>query len=651
MPRTAAGTSARPSAAPAAPPGSVVTRAVVRAVALVSLAAVLGTAWATSTPGAASAQTEPISETITITGRGWGHGRGLGQWGALGYATGRSGGPLQYRAILDHFYGGTTAGSLGNPLGAVTLLGQRGQPLRVERAGGVAVEGQDFTAGAVRAVLRPDGAYDVSTADSCLGTWSEPVVVPSPVRLRAPGTTGGADDVLRLCHDDGATTGYRGELVAMSRTFDGQEVGLAQTVNLVRLDDLLRSVLPGQLPPSWGDLDGGRGFHALLAQAVASRGYLGYGDGRWFDLHSGLGATFSTCDTVRCARYAGAGIEDLRTDDAVRLTSGEVRLRDGAMVRTDFHVSSGGWTAGGAFPAVRDVGDDLKANTDRSWTKLLDRRQIEARYGLGELQAIEVLERNGLGDDGGRVTAMRLVGTSATVEVSGNTFRLHWNLRSDWFQITGVAPRAPVVPREITDACPDAEVPRGAFTDVDPDSVHALAVDCVAWWEVAEGRTATAFAPRETVTRGQMASFVHRLVVAAGGDLPDDPVDRFMDDEGSEHEAAINALAAVDVVRGTSATTYVPQEPVQRAQAASMVARALLHLGFEPTGPELDAFADDEGLVHEPSANLLAAEGILTGMGPGRLAPFEPTRRDQTASLLARTLDLLVDDGTIKRTP
>src|SRR3546814_7603765 len=209
----------------------------------------------------AGAQDEPISETITVTGRGWGHGRGFGHWGPYGYATGRSGGPWTYLTILDHCYRDTALSSIANPLAAVTLLEQRGRPLMVGRAAGVTIDGLDDPSDpdlldevstAVRVTMRPDGRYEVERSTSCTdGVWSPPVVVNHPVRLRAAGTTGERDDVLRLCHDDGTSTGYRGELVAMSRTFDGRDVGLAQTVNLVRLDDLLRSVLPGQLPPSW----------------------------------------------------------------------------------------------------------------------------------------------------------------------------------------------------------------------------------------------------------------------------------------------------------------------------------------------------------------------------------------------------------------
>ena len=99
----------------------------------------------------ASAQDEPVSETITVTGRGWGHGRGLGQWGAFGYATGRSGGPWDYRTILDHFYGDTEIGDVTNPLAAVTLLG----PARQGAHGGAG--GRAWRSTAWPAPRRPSG--------------------------------------------------------------------------------------------------------------------------------------------------------------------------------------------------------------------------------------------------------------------------------------------------------------------------------------------------------------------------------------------------------------------------------------------------------------------------------------------------------------
>ena len=55
---------------------------------------------ATAAPAAAWA-----GGNVGITGHGFGHGRGMGQYGAFGYAT-IYGWP--YTQILAHYYGGTT---------------------------------------------------------------------------------------------------------------------------------------------------------------------------------------------------------------------------------------------------------------------------------------------------------------------------------------------------------------------------------------------------------------------------------------------------------------------------------------------------------------------------------------------------------------
>jgi stage II sporulation protein D len=44
------------------------------------------------------------NKTVTISGRGWGHGSGMCQDGAVGMA--RAG--VDYRRILSHYYGGVT---------------------------------------------------------------------------------------------------------------------------------------------------------------------------------------------------------------------------------------------------------------------------------------------------------------------------------------------------------------------------------------------------------------------------------------------------------------------------------------------------------------------------------------------------------------
>ena len=55
---------------------------------------------------ARQASPPPAKPTFVISGRGWGHGVGLAQWGAYGYAQHG----LTYDKILAHYYTGTTLG-------------------------------------------------------------------------------------------------------------------------------------------------------------------------------------------------------------------------------------------------------------------------------------------------------------------------------------------------------------------------------------------------------------------------------------------------------------------------------------------------------------------------------------------------------------
>ena len=63
--------------------------------------------------------------SVSIEGQGWGHGIGMGQWGALGYATGQDNGEgnWTYSQIVTHYYGpatlSTLPGSSGQPSGGV----------------------------------------------------------------------------------------------------------------------------------------------------------------------------------------------------------------------------------------------------------------------------------------------------------------------------------------------------------------------------------------------------------------------------------------------------------------------------------------------------------------------------------------------------
>ena len=76
-------------------------------VAITALAVALGL----GVPSAAAAESYPASSTgFALVGHGFGHGRGLSQWGAYGAATKG----LTPGAILDFYYPGTTRAALPN---------------------------------------------------------------------------------------------------------------------------------------------------------------------------------------------------------------------------------------------------------------------------------------------------------------------------------------------------------------------------------------------------------------------------------------------------------------------------------------------------------------------------------------------------------
>lgn len=178
---------------------------------------------------------------------------------------------------------------------------------------------------------------------------------------------------------------------------------------------------------------------------------------------------------------------------------------------------------------------------------------------------------------------------------------------------------------------PPAEVqwlPPAGFWDVRAD--HAFAADIA--WLGSEAITRGCnppwrdeYCPERPVTRGEAATFLVRAL-----DLPPGP-DRFGDDDGTTHEAAIDALAAAGITRGCGPDRYCPHDRLSRAQMASLLARAL-HLP-DAAG---DTFRDDDGSSHEADIERIAAPGITRGCGPQRFCPLDPVTRGQMAALLHR---------------
>jgi hypothetical protein len=419
------------------------------------VAAVVATALpvlATARPAAA------LPTTLAVTGHGWGHGRGMGQWGAFGYA--RMG--WSSAQILNHFYSLTTAGTVPDQEVRIRLENMDGSDLVARAAVGLrtSVTGAAIY-GAAR--VRPiTGGWAVDSGPGCGGPWTQVATSLAPVNVapltdtNVPSAT--RDQMVQGCQPDGTVRWYRGSLL-------GTFIGTTKiTVNITTLEQYLRSVVATEVSPGWADLGGAA---ALQAQAVAARSYA-----LAEDRAPGIYRTTDALRTSCCQAYGGVARllvggsvlaqEDSRTDAAVAAVAGVVRRFGVSVARTEFSASTGGMTVASTHsPAVVDAGDavvTLRAdgsvnpagtNPHHTWSSAIPRSTIEGLWapGSGQLTALDVTRRTGGGDFGGRAAEVRLTFTTGVVTLpvrtTGSTtgfFNALYcapfcttGLRGDWF--------------------------------------------------------------------------------------------------------------------------------------------------------------------------------------------------------------------------
>ncbi|NLG46813.1 SpoIID/LytB domain-containing protein [Gordonia sp. (in: high G+C Gram-positive bacteria)] len=364
------------------------------------------------------------SAPITLSGHGHGHGRGMGQWGAYGYA--KQGWSAD--RILKHFYGNTTAGKVSTPEVTVSLSEKSSASVHADA--GMRVGNEKVAPGQAVSL-----SGNTATITSGCGGAVVKTVQANQVDPIADGPNRPANELLTFCSGGDK---YRGSITT----------GSGGVLNKLHVDDYVKGVIPKESVPSWADSGG---FEALKAQAVAARSYV----------VSGLASGRKMDNTQQSQMYHGASGEDPRTSRAADATAGQIRLLNGKPALTEFSASTGGYTAGGLFPAVRDAGDSIAPA--HSWSATVSAASIGSAFGVGELKSFDVIEANGLGEGSGRVLKVRVVGSGGTVEATGDEARTKLQLKSDWFAVNGQKSMPKITRPQV-----GADAPGGGLLDLSP---------------------------------------------------------------------------------------------------------------------------------------------------------------------------------------
>jgi len=345
---------------------------------------------ATTTTAAPGTVVSEASTVLGFTGHGWGHGIGMSQWGAYGYAMHG----WTYDRILGHYYPGTTLG----PAMVKTVRVLVAQKKKTTLASTVPWTVTD--AAGTKTPLDP-GPLDLT-----------PALSDGPVASLQPPLVFVAKEPLTI---DGRA--YRGKLSVSS---DGK---VLTVVDVVGLEQYLKGVVPAEMPSKWPP-------EALKAQAVAARSYAlaNLAKNKAFDLYG------DSRDQV----YGGVGAESTPASGAVDTTRGKVVLWGGKVANTLFFSTSGGRTVsalesiGVPVPYLVSVDDPYDVLSPyHDWgPQLFDAAQVAQQLKLaGPLADVRTID-----GPSGRVKSLTLVSTDdSTVTVTGNQARTALGLRSSWF--------------------------------------------------------------------------------------------------------------------------------------------------------------------------------------------------------------------------
>lgn len=397
---------------------------------------------------AAEVIVRPSDGVLRVKGHGWGHGRGMSQWGAHGAASKG----LSYSQILAFYYPGTTLSTQSNlsltvrvttdtdgitEVQALPYAGEAEGVLRV--TSGSNSTAKDLpTNGATRwrTSTSMDGTtstlqYLSSTAGNV--TWKNFDLLGNGTPLKAPVTFSSSTGHVRLLLG-GSSPYFRDYIGSVTGArYNGTHYSIVRTT----METYLRGVVPAEMPASWETA-------AVRAQSVAARTYATNQRAS-----SPSSRPYQTCDSTSCQVFHGyfdyttsGAPKTARTnslsDAAISDTAGRVLTYGGAVAFTEFSASNGGYSVAGSVPymvAKPDPYDGVYPSSAHDWTDSVTIAALEAKHpSIGTLSTISV-DRDGRGDWGGRPDYVTLAGSKGSVRLTGSTFSSEAGFKNRWWAL------------------------------------------------------------------------------------------------------------------------------------------------------------------------------------------------------------------------
>jgi hypothetical protein len=201
-----------------------------------------------------------------------------------------------------------------------------------------------------------------------------------------------------------------------------------------------------------------------------------------------------------------------------------------------------------------------------------------------------------------------------------------------------------------------------SFLDVPAGPACVEAIEQIAHEGIVEGYVVNGgyeFRSAKPLLRAQYAKMVVNTLglpaAAEGSQTPFRDLGAQVDDDPYPHEFVATALSA-GIVKGRTATRFAPWDKVTRAQAVTMVVRAVQTFYPQALETPPPGYKNSWGVAfnrdHGPLARLAEFNDLLSGLPLQGAAkdPWGPMPRGEVAQVLANALDLVVSDlsGTVR---